>query len=164
MDVGQKKEEIKNNSFETTQVLASLALIVGVFVYLFYLPDPLTLTHKTLWKLKVLGYSVWQIYMDERGRDNRNEDSIGFQDRKTKNEQDVGRGLASTPVREDKDIFQGVISKDLWGNPYYFKINKKTESLYVWSSGPNGQNESLKISEFSFKGDDIGLILDLKMR
>lgn len=148
------------------QVILSLSLILGVFTYYIYLPDPMTLTHKTQWQVKVLGYSVWQIFINEIKTPIINEEDEKIRERSQafkNDESEPGNSRDIASIMDQKgEVYFGKISRDFWGHPFSFKINKKTESLYLWSSGPDGKNESIKILDTTFKGDDIGVVLDLK--
>lgn len=145
--MGKRKEELKNNSFETLQVLICLAFILSIFSFIFYLSDPQTSLHKARWQVKVLGYSVWQLFLNEQN--------------KMHQIPDAGRKLATLSAIIDS---KGLIGKDPWGKPYIYKIKENPQFLYIWSLGPNGLDESSEITDLSFRGDDVGFVLDIKTR
>jgi hypothetical protein len=65
-----------------------------------------------------------------------------------------GRELASRDIVEK----QGLIGKDLWNNPFHYQIRNteaQKKQIIVWSSGPDGKNESNETLP-NFSGDDLG--------
>lgn len=143
----RRLEDLKNKSFEAFSVLLSLIILFGFVILGLMTQDSLSSIHRARWSMKVLAYSIWQLDM------NKNSNDLG--DKITKK-----RTLASFDKSTEE---QGLVGEDPWGNPYKFRFKQNHRILYLWSIGPNGRDESLE-SPISFSGDDIGYILDLKVK
>ncbi len=140
----RRKEEANHKTFEVLSILACFLFIIGLLVWGFDLPEPTTPEQRARQYAKILGYSVWQLDIKHALKS----EPTGLK---------KGRGLASAI----EDI--GTISHDPWGNPYFYSIRRDQQLLFIWSNGPNGKNESIQ-SIPTFHGDDLGFILDLKMK
>jgi hypothetical protein len=139
------KEEFQHKTFEVLSVSGCILVILGLLGWGFNLPDPASKEQKAKSHAKILGYSVWQLYLD------------GVWGLKS----DIGESKLRGPASNSENT--GEISLDPWGQPYQFEFRTDQQLLFVWSLGPNAKNDS----EFKmplFQHDDIGYVLDLKMK
>jgi hypothetical protein len=140
----RRNEESKNRTFEVLSVLACFVIISGILVWGFSMPELVSLEQRIKRHAQILGYSLWQIELNR---------AVSSQPPAS----EKGRGLASLEPET------GVIGRDPWGRPYSYILNYERQLLLVWSYGPNGKDDSSAHSA-SFYGDDLGSILDLKMK
>jgi hypothetical protein len=138
-----RPETVQRHTVEGLTTLLSLLLGLGLLAIAFGNPLNVSPQQKAKQYTKVLAYSLWQVELNQSVRG--------------------GRPLAFSrqPASGTSDL--SLISKDPWGQPYRYLLKPESGILYVWSIGPNGQSESLHRSP-TFEGDDLGFILDLKMR
>jgi len=150
----RKKEELKYNSLEALSICATFIVTFGIIGWGLNLNVPFAPEQRAKWQSKVLSYSLWQIKL--------NQETHLKKASSPKKRGVAGRSLASlsnSGINEEK----GVIGTDPWGQPYQYKIKKDKQILFVWSKGPNLQDDSINDS-VGFKDDDIGYVIDLKMK
>lgn len=137
-------EETSHRSFEVLVILACFLGTAGLLGWGLALPKARSLESAAKQQAVVLSYSIWQIELNGGLKLNSGDETRM-------------RSLASPQENG------GVMGKDPWGRPYRFVLDKKKELLMVWSQGPDGKNDSSQ-SFPTFRGDDLGHILDLKMK
>lgn len=145
MSFDRRKDEVNHRSSEVLSILVCFLVIIVLIVWGFSLPTPPNPNQQVKNYAKILGYSIWQLEL------NKTADPL-------KKPIKVARGLASEDGAET-----GMISQDPWGNPYLYAMKRDQQLLFIWSLGPDGKDES-QMAIPSFRGDDIGYILDLKMK
>lgn len=140
----RKKDEANHKTFEVLSILACFLFTIGVLAWGLELPNPTTSGQRVRQHAEILGYSLWQLELN-----------------KTLIPESVspksGRGLASAAQET------GAISRDLWGHSFAYSFRRDQQLLFVWSLGPDGKNDS-SLSLPTFQGDDLGVILDLKLK
>lgn len=94
-----------------------------------------------------MGYFIWQLELNDKTQKEKRTEPPS--------DQTPHRSLASVD-----DIYKGDIGLDPWGHPYLFELRRDSKILYVWSRGPNGDDESVSLVS-GFSGDDLGQVLDL---
>lgn len=140
----RRKKESKYRTFEVLSVFASIVTTVSVVFWGFQFSEAITIEQRAKNYAHIIGYSLWQVELNGAWKSE-------------KNKTQLGRGPAS--INDEL----GVISRDPWGNPYFFKVQSDKQLIYIWSLGANGKNES-DVSHTAFSGDDLGFILDIKMK
>lgn len=118
---------------------------------------------KALKKAEVVGYQIAQLIRESIEKD------------ELKSRSSEGRGPASAEPSELEEFRKvGTMSMDPWGQPYQYRLLsadiKGPIQILVWSAGPNKTIETpelkneeaiLKLEQHSFRGDDLGISLDL---
>lgn len=158
MTLERRKEELKYNSFEVLTVFASILITFGLIGWSLGLGQPMTAAEKAKWKAEILAYSLWQLKLNKEP-----------QIKMIKKQEDFSikpsRGLASAgliPMSTEKNEI-GTIGMDPWNQPYHYIFKNDKQLLFIWSSGPNLKDDS-KGDLISFLDDDIGFIIDLKLK
>lgn len=140
----RQEESSTTNAFELLSALGSVLATLAVIAWLISLPNSVTPEQQARRQTKILAYSLWQVELNRKANGRGPPDFLG-------------RDLASTSARV------GQIGQDPWGNSYHYTFYKDRELLLLWSSGPNGVNDSTK-SLPTFGADDLGTVLDFKMK
>ena len=140
----RRKKESKYRTFEVLSIFASIVTTVSVVLWGIQFSETITIEQRAKSYAQILGYSLWQI-------------ELNGEQKSKKNKTQLGRGPAS--INDEL----GVISRDPWGHPYFFKVRSDKQLIYIWSLGANGKNES-DVSHTAFSGDDLGFILDFKIK
>jgi len=149
----RRKEDLKYNSLEALSICASFLITFGMIGWGLKLTAPQNPEYRAKWQSRVLGYSLWQIKLNKEARLNQGRDSI--------TKKAGGRNLAS--IGSENSDERGNIGIDPWGQPYLYEIKNNKHLLFIWSKGPNSKNDSSN-NLIGFKDDDIGYVIDLKMR
>ncbi len=147
----RKKEETNYNSLEALSICASLLITFGLIGWGFNITLPFAPEERAKWQSKVIGYSLWQIQINKETRQNSVLAAVAY---------GRDRSIASVPVNDE---IKGSIGRDPWGQAYQYAIKNEKQLLYIWSKGPDLKDDS-RNEQIGFQGDDIGYIIDLKMK
>ncbi len=156
----RRKEELKYNSFEVLTIFASILITFGLIGWSLGLGQPMTAAEKAKWKAEVLAYSLWQLKLNKEPQTKMIKKQENFSTKPS-------RGLASesvglNPIATEKNE-TGTISLDPWNQPYHYVFKNDKQLLFIWSTGPNLKDDS-KSDLISFLDDDLGFIIDLKLK
>lgn len=151
----RRKEESNHSSLEALSVCASFLITFGLIGWGLNITLPFAPEQRAKWRAQVLGYSLWQIKLNKEAQmmSNRGQKARG-----------IGRALASasTSSGENKED-RGTIGVDPWGQAYQYAIKDNKHLLFIWSKGPNLRDDT-KNELAGFQDDDVGYVIDLKMR
>lgn len=140
------ERRIDEFSQKTIEVLGVLASILGISILVSFgltIPNGVKDGEIAKKQAEVLAYSLWQVEVNSGWRPDSG--------------QDQGRTIASPSSKA------GSLSKDPWGHPFHYSFGGEGPLLLVWSTGPDGVDNS-EASYPKMSGDDIGFLLDLKVK
>lgn len=152
----RRKEESNHSSLEALSVCASFLITFGLIGWGLNITLPFAPEQRAKWQAQVLGYSLWQIKL--------NKEAKIMSSRGQKARAIGGRTLASFSTNPGESMDdRGTIGIDPWGQAYQYKIKDNKHLLFIWSKGPNLRDDT-KNELVGFQDDDVGYIIDLKMR
>lgn len=154
----RRKEESNHSSLEALSVCASFLITFGLIGWGLNITLPFAPEQRAKWRAQVLGYSLWQIKLNKEAK---------MMSNRGQRAREMGRSLAS-PVSStnsaDRTEDRGTIGVDPWGQAYQYAIQDNKHLLFIWSKGPNLRDDTKKNELAGFLDDDVGYIIDLKMK